>query len=90
MMTEAADKAAPFVDWTALGKVAGVSLLFGLAVVVLFSVGVVGLSMARGTVDDNGLAVSGRGLGSVLAAACFVVCAAAVGYGLYLIIPQFH
>lgn len=86
----AAGDAKPFIDWTSLGKVAGVSLLFALAVVVLFSIGVIGLSMARGKVDDDGMAVSGRGVGSLLAGACFVVCAGAVAYGLWLIVPQFH
>ena len=86
----AAGESTPFIDWAALGKVAGVSLAFGLAVVVLFSVGVVGLSMAKGKISDDGTAVAGRGVGSVLAGTCFVVCGAAVLYGLWLIVPQFH
>jgi hypothetical protein len=84
----------PFIDWGAFWKVAGVSLVFGLGLVVLFSLGVVGLSMARGKTrdDDPDSAVvrGGRGVGSVLAGTCFVLCAAAVLYGLYLEIPQFH
>jgi hypothetical protein len=82
----------PFIDWTALGKVAGVSLIFGVAVVVLFSLGIVGLSMARGNDTGEGPVSAGnsRVAGSLLAGVCFVVCAGAVLYGLYLIIPQFH
>lgn len=90
----------PFIDWTSLGKVAGASAVFGIGIVVLFSVGIVGLSMARGhdvaegaTARDGGAVVPGsanRALGTGLAAVCFTVCAAAVVYGLYLIIPQFH
>jgi hypothetical protein len=92
--TIAAAKATPFIDWAAFWKVAGVSLVFGLGLVILFSLGVVGLSMAKGKVDESsegGIAVrGGRGVGSVLAGTCFVLCAAAVLYGLYLEIPQFH
>ena len=89
----AAGDAKPFIDWAALGKVAGVSFGFGLAVVVLFSLGIVGLSMARGSEEPSpdGAAVGSRRLaGSVLAGVCFVVCAAAVLFGLWLIVPQFH
>jgi hypothetical protein len=83
-------QATDYVDWASLGKVAGVSLVFGVGIVVLFSVAVLGLSMARGRASDDDIAVNGRGAGSAIAALCFVMCAAAVGYGLYLIIPQFH
>ncbi|SHG21610.1 hypothetical protein SAMN05443575_1704 [Jatrophihabitans endophyticus] len=98
----AAGDSKPLIDWAALGKVAGVSLLFGLAVVVLFSVGIVGLSMARGhdvieaPHDPAGAPVAALGaqnrrvVGSALAGVCFVACGAAVLYGLYLIVPQFH
>ncbi len=102
----AATAATPFIDWAALGKVAGVSFVFGVAIVVLFSVGIVGVSWMQGHAAEpdeapaslaaidagaGGTAVQGaRGPGAVLAATCFLICAAAVGYGLYLIIPQFH
>ncbi|GAB2473431.1 hypothetical protein [Jatrophihabitans fulvus] len=93
----AAGETKPLVDWEALGKVAGVSLLFGLAVVVLFSLAVVGLSMARGhdraAVTDGAPGVTAsqpRLAGSLLAGLGFVASGGAVLYGLWLIIPQFH
>ena len=91
MTVLAAASAAPLIDWTALGKVAGVSLVFGVAVVVLFSLGIVGLSMARGDeapADTPRRTVGWPGRSWPGSASC--CCAAAVLYGLYLIVPQFH
>lgn len=77
------------IDWTALLKVAGVSFIFGVGIVCVFSVGLLALGEAAPT-DGGGsggpLPVS-RKLG---AGVCFLVCAAAVLYGLWLIVPQFH
>lgn len=97
--TSAAAKT-PFIDWESLGRVAGVSFVFAIGLVALFSVGLVGLSWARAGADDTGPAAEGlpitpgspvaRPLGAALAGVCFLVCAAGVLYGLYLIIPQFH
>ena len=70
------------IDWGALGQVALASLIFGVGVVTIFSFGITALSRR-----DDGNAVTAN---TAIAAACFVVCAAAVLYGLYLIIPQFH
>lgn len=102
----AAAAAKPFIDWAALGKVAGVSFVFGVAIVVLFSVGIVGVSWMHGgrsndqpptsslAALDGGAAVlpaeGSRGLGAAIAGLCFAICAAAVVFGLWLIIPQFH
>lgn len=104
----AATAAKPFIDWAALGKVAGVSFVFGVAVVVLFSIGVVGWSWSKGralesTDGPSTLAAMDAGAGAgtaqvaasrpggiALASACFFLCASAVMYGLWLIIPQFH
>ena len=74
------------IHWAALFKVAGVSLAFGVGVVVVFAVGVLALSQveaarAGGRVPRTGYALAG---------VAFLVCLAAVAYGLYLIIPQFH
>ncbi|MDI5962424.1 hypothetical protein [Streptantibioticus silvisoli] len=73
-------------DWNAFGEVAGVSVGATVAVVTVFVLGVLALSQ-RETARE-----SGRGGGSALTAAglCFLACAAAVVYGLYLIIPGFH
>ncbi|KUN02448.1 hypothetical protein AQI95_26890 [Streptomyces yokosukanensis] len=71
------------VDWSALGKVAAVSLGVTVAVVVVFTFGVLGLSRAEA---GN----SGSAAGRSQAALCFLACAAVVAYGIYLIVPQFH
>ncbi|MBD0740072.1 hypothetical protein [Streptomyces sp. CBMA29] len=74
------------VDWNALGEVAAVSFGATVGVVVVFAIGVLALSV-RDTVRASG----GSGTGQLAGAgACFLACACAVLYGLYLIIPQFH
>ncbi|MCW2542017.1 MAG: hypothetical protein JWN95_3742 [Frankiales bacterium] len=95
----------PFIDWSALGQVALVSFVFGVAIVVLYSVGILGMSWARGHDEggegpaslaaldagaQSGSVAANRPLGATLAGICFLICAGAVVYGLYLIIPQFH
>ncbi|MBL1085433.1 hypothetical protein JK359_26290 [Streptomyces actinomycinicus] len=72
------------VDWSALGQVAAVSLGVTLAVVVVFTLGVLGLSRAEGS------GTGGSAVGRAQAALCFLACAAVVGYGIWLIVPQFH
>ncbi|GAA1532393.1 hypothetical protein [Kribbella lupini] len=75
------------IDWSALGQVAVVSLIFGVGLAVLFSFGVTALSRRAVAVDEK-RAVSP--VDTAVAGLCFLACVAAVGYGLYLIIPQFH
>ncbi|MFI2201624.1 hypothetical protein ACH47Z_12785 [Streptomyces sp. NPDC020192] len=72
------------VDWSALGRVAAVSLGVTVAVVVVFTFGVLGLSRAEA--ESGG----GSTVGRAQAALCFLACAAVVAYGIYLIVPQFH
>ncbi|MEU5364349.1 hypothetical protein ABZ354_12800 [Streptomyces sp. NPDC005925] len=70
------------IDWAALGSVFGVSFVVTVALVGLFTVGIAGLSRRERAVEQGGsatLAVTG-------AYACFAACAAAVGYGIYLIV----
>ncbi|WP_221354998.1 hypothetical protein [Streptomyces beigongshangae] len=70
------------IDWAALGSVFGVSLIATVALVGLFTLGIVGLSKRESATAQGGsaaLAVTG-------AYACFAACAAAVAYGIYLII----
>ncbi|MEO9139761.1 MAG: hypothetical protein ABI345_11920 [Jatrophihabitans sp.] len=77
------------IKWDGLREVAAVSLLFALGVVLVFTLGVIGLSRA----DAAREALSGssaRTTGLALAAVAFSGCAVAVLYGLYLMIPQFH
>ncbi|MFF0646892.1 hypothetical protein ACIQVF_30710 [Streptomyces tendae] len=70
------------IDWAALGSVFGVSLVATVALVGLFTLGIVGLSRQERAAAEGGsaaLAVAG-------AYACFAACTAAVGYGIYLIV----
>ncbi|MER6114261.1 hypothetical protein E6R60_23225 [Streptomyces sp. A0642] len=74
------------IDWAALGTVFGVSLVATVALVGLFTLGIVGLSK-----QPEPAAQGGSGGGSLLLArtgayVCFGLCAAAVAYGIYLIV----
>ncbi|WP_329115300.1 hypothetical protein [Streptomyces sp. NBC_01465] len=73
------------IDWQALGTVFGVSLVATVGLVGLFTLGIVGLSKSSETNGSSGTA------GSALVARsgaylCFALCAAAVSYGIYLIV----
>ncbi|MEU5431302.1 hypothetical protein AB0H73_37650 [Streptomyces olivoreticuli] len=68
------------IDWAALGQVFGVSLVVTVGLVGVFTLGIVGTSSASAAGTQPGsLARTG-------AYACFALCAAAVGYGIYLIV----
>lgn len=74
------------IAWASLGQVLLIGLVAGAGTVTVFAVGVLGLSRAAtaretGHTDPVGYGVAGL---------CFLLCAAAVLYGLYLLIPQFH
>ncbi|MFI1764757.1 hypothetical protein ACH41H_22265 [Streptomyces sp. NPDC020800] len=72
------------IDWAALGSVFGVSLVFAVGLVALFTLGVNGLSRREKAAAQGGsaaLAVTG-------AYVCFAACAAAVAYGFYLIVVK--
>ncbi|MFV0130524.1 hypothetical protein ACLGI4_22920 [Streptomyces sp. HMX112] len=70
------------IDWAALATVFGVSLVATVALVGLFTLGVVGLSKRESTAAGGGSAALAR----TGAYACFALCAAAVAYGIYLIV----
>ncbi|MDQ1044382.1 hypothetical protein [Streptomyces sp. V4I2] len=70
------------IDWAALGSVFGVSLVITVALVGLFTLGIMGLSRQERAAARGGAA----GLAVTGAYACFAACAAAVGYGIYLIV----
>lgn len=84
------------IDWMALVKVAVVSFAFGVGLVTVFSLGIVGTAAASrdasspsgggGEVSTAVNPLAARGI----AVLCFAACGAAVLYGLWLIIPQFH
>jgi len=72
--------------WDALGKVVVIGTGASFAIVAVFACGVV--AMDRGA----SVRVMGRPdrMPRLAAGLCFAACAAAVLYGIYLIIPQFH
>ncbi|MFF5538348.1 hypothetical protein ACFY71_38855 [Streptomyces cinerochromogenes] len=72
------------IDWAALGSVFGVSLGVTVALVTLFTLGIAGLNRrekATAQGDSAALAVTGAYL-------CFAACAAAVAYGINLIVAK--
>ncbi|MER6111177.1 hypothetical protein OH738_31300 [Streptomyces hirsutus] len=69
------------IDWAALGSVFGVSLVVTVALVALFTLGITGLSRRERAAAQGQSAV----LAVTGAYTCFAACAAAVAYGIYLI-----
>ncbi|MER8070494.1 hypothetical protein ABTZ59_19610 [Streptomyces sp. NPDC094034] len=81
------------VNWNDLGEVALVSIGATVGVVIVFSLGVRALTPrdVNGVRPRDGARVRPPTAGAkAVAALCFLACAAAVAYGLYLIVPQFH
>jgi hypothetical protein len=76
------------IDWAELGQVAEVSAAFGVGVVAVFALGV--LASSRLAVAREAQRTTRRVTGFAIAGSAFALCAAAVLYGLYLLIPQFH
>ncbi|MGX2997956.1 hypothetical protein JNUCC64_27415 [Streptomyces sp. JNUCC 64] len=75
------------IDWVALGSVFGVSLVVTVALVGLFTLGIVGLSKRETALAGEGGAKNGSAALAVTGAyACFALCVAAVAYGIYLIV----
>ncbi|WP_290053294.1 hypothetical protein [Amycolatopsis solani] len=70
------------IDWGSLGLVFAVALASVVVLTSLFSFGVVGLSQ-RDSAREAGGSGSGPLAGAVI---CFALCAAIVGYGIYLIV----
>ncbi|MFB6441582.1 hypothetical protein ACFCVY_33225 [Streptomyces sp. NPDC056411] len=74
------------IDWAAFGQVFGVSLVVTVGIVGLFTVGIVGTSrkpVREGEAATASAPGSGARAGAV---AAFALCAAAVAYGIYLIV----
>jgi len=69
------------IDWVAFLSVAGAALVASVVVVGFYSVGL--------RLLDASTAAVGAAR-KTAAVACFVVCAAAVLFGIYLIVPAFH
>ncbi|MCG7529120.1 hypothetical protein MHW47_32385 [Streptomyces sp. OfavH-34-F] len=74
------------IDWAALGTVFGVSLVTTVALVGLFTLGIVGLSKQPDPAAQGGPAGTPVLLARAGAYVCFGLCAAAVAYGIYLIV----
>ncbi|GAB3156058.1 hypothetical protein GCM10027258_61910 [Amycolatopsis stemonae] len=70
------------IDWGSLGLVFVVALGSVVVLASLFSFGVVGLSQ-RESARESGDSGTGPLTGAVI---CFALCAAIVGYGIYLIV----
>ncbi|MFI5758388.1 hypothetical protein [Streptomyces sp. NPDC051569] len=73
------------IDWAALGSVFGVSLVATIGLVGLFTLGIVGLAK-RDSASGRGAAGPVVAPARIGAYACFALCAAAVAYGIYLIV----
>jgi hypothetical protein len=72
------------IDWAAIGSVFGVSLVATVGLVALFTLGVSGLSRReKAAAQGNSAALAVTG-----AYVCFAACAAAVAYGIYLIVVK--
>ncbi|MEU3350653.1 hypothetical protein [Streptomyces sp. NPDC037389] len=76
------------IDWAALGQVFGVSLVVTVGLVGVFTLGIVGTSRKPEAAGATSAADAGgsTALARTGAYACFALCAAAVGYGIYLIV----
>lgn len=77
------------IDWAALGEVFGVSLVMTVALVGLFTAGIVGLSPKtepEGPDGSVGAETAPTTPARAGAYVCFTLCAAAVAYGIYLIV----
>ncbi|GHA12379.1 hypothetical protein ACFOOM_25910 [Streptomyces echinoruber] len=72
------------IDWAALGSVFGVSLAVTVGLVVLFTLGIAGLSRRERAAAQGGSAA----LAAAGAYVCFAACAAAVAYGIHLIVAK--
>ncbi|MFC6064479.1 hypothetical protein [Streptomyces ochraceiscleroticus] len=78
------------IDWAALGQVFGTTLVVTVAMVGLFTLGIVGTSRKPRQEGEAGTAAAVGGGTSAVARtggyACFALCLAAVGYGIFLIV----
>lgn len=81
------------VDWSSIAEVCAVTLIATVAIVTIFSVGL--RLLAVGSADDGGETASGSLAARPLPATlggylCVGIGAAAVLYGIYLVVPLFH
>lgn len=74
------------IDWQALGTVLGVTLAVTIGLVGVFTLGIVGLAQRESGADGTAVSGGSAALTRTGAYACFALCAAAVAYGIYLIV----
>ena len=74
------------INWGALGLVGIVSLAVAVAVVVLVSFAIVGLSAPEHSLGGTGTGAISPAAGTAIAALCLLAVVAIVGYGLYVIV----
>ncbi|HCA85875.1 MAG TPA: hypothetical protein DEQ61_10480 [Streptomyces sp.] len=82
------------IDWAALGQVFGVSLVVTVGIVGVFTLGILGTSSKAGPqpggtaagAGSAGTSVAPTSLARTGAYVCFAACAAAVAYGIHLIV----
>jgi hypothetical protein len=92
MIMEAAAAAkppAPWVAWSALGKIIVVGLLAGAGLPALFAIGLVALDRrpaGAAVAEDDNRVYGGSIVGLVASLACFAVVLAAIGWGIYEIV----
>ncbi|MFI1967548.1 hypothetical protein BLA24_28605 [Streptomyces cinnamoneus] len=77
------------INWEALGQVFGVSLVVTVGLVGVFTLGIIGTSPRKPQEQPDGTVAAVAGPAALVrtgAYACYALCAAAVGYGIYLIV----
>ena len=78
------------IHWAGLVQVCEVAFAFGVGIVVVFALGVLGLAQVDRAKQAEAMSARSRAAGYAIAGLAFAVCACAAVYGLYLIVPQFH
>jgi len=79
------------IDWASLGLVAMTTIVAAVAIVGVFSLGVVALtSNGKSTLSNDGVHSQRSPAATLAGYACVGISGLLVLYGLYLIIPQFH
>jgi hypothetical protein len=82
-----------WIDGQAVAEIIGVGLLAGAGLPVLFAYGIKALGRpAKGAVGQAGSddLVGGNPAGIAVAAVCFAIVLAAIGYGIYIIVVSGH
>lgn len=79
------------IDWASLGLVAITTVVAAVAIVGIFSLGVLALtSNGKSTLSTDGVHSERTAVATLAGYACVGISGLLVLYGLYLIIPQFH